>query len=554
MYEMRLDKSKKSIPHTHEIRDPRQALQLGIDLVKSAKNEILLIFSTSMAFHRQEKMGIIDMLQEIAIQGVPVRILTPKDDSIKNLVESVNNTNRFHVRFSMPDLQSKTTILIVDRTHSLIVELKDDSKESSYDAMGLSMYTDSSATVLSYASIFESLWSTLELHENIKESNKRLVRSNLRLSLAERKYRNLYENSPSMLRSITADGILIDCNKIYAKSLGYSKDEAIGMSIYEHTAEGSIDDLQNHLKTWKMTRHVSQMELWMKRKDGIIFPALMVGTSLYDESGELIGRTAALTNLTEIHKARLQLQEREVLMKEQFEELKILNTKLEMQDRMQKEFINVAAHELRTPIQPIIGLAEVLRGKEGDISSQTHLIDTIIESGKRLRRMAENILDVTKIEGGTLQINKEQINLKDLLYDLFQDFYYRLQSNYKEKHIKLKLEVHDDIIVMADRARLTQVLMNLFNNALNFTDDGVIAIVVEQNTGSVSVQVRDTGIGIEDSVMPYLFTKFAACSKTGNGLGLFISKNIIESHGGNMWAENNKHGRGATFGFVLPTM
>lgn len=552
---MTLDKSHAgTMHHTQEIEDSHKALQLGIDLVKSAKSEILLIFSTAMAFHRQEKMGVISLLQNIATEkGVPVRILTPKDDAIKELVESVNNTNRFHVRFSMPDLQSKTTILVVDKTHSLIVELKDDSKNSSYDAMGLSTYTDSKATVLSYASIFESLWSTLELHENIKESNKRLVRSNLQLSLAEKKYRNLYENSPSMLRSITPDGILIDCNKVYAKSLGYEKEEAIGMSIYEHTAEGSIDDLRNHMAKWKVTEHVSTMELWMKRKDGIIFPALMVGTSLYDESGALTGRTVALTNLTDIHKARLQLQEREVLLREQFEELKILNKKLEMQDRMQKEFINVAAHELRTPIQPIIGLAEVLRDKEGEISSQTHLIDTIIESGKRLRRMAENILDVTKIEGGALQINKESINLKDLLYDLFQDFYYRLQSNYKEKRIKLKLEVHDDIMVMADRARITQVLMNLFNNALKFTDDGMITITVEKNAESVTVQVRDTGIGIEDSVMPLLFTKFAACSKTGNGLGLFISKSIIEAHGGRMWAENNKQVHGSTFGFVLPT-
>jgi PAS domain S-box-containing protein len=543
----------ETIHHTQEIEDPRKALQLGIDLVKAAKSEILLIFSTAMAFHRQEKMGVINLLQKIATEkDVQVRILTPKDDTIKELVENVNNIDRFHVRFSMPDLQSKTTILVVDKTHSLIVELKDDLKNSSYDAMGLSTYTNSKATVLSYASIFESLWSTLELHENIKESNKRLVRSNLQLSLAEKKYRNLYENSPSMLRSITFDGILIDCNKVYAKSLGYTKEEAIGMSIYEHTAEGSIDDLRNHMEKWKVTQHVSQMELWMKRKDGIIFPALMVGTSLYNESGELTGRTVALTNLTDIHKARMQLQEREVLMKEQFDELKILNKKLEIQDRMQKEFINVAAHELRTPIQPIIGLAEVLRDKEGEISSQTHLIDTIIESGKRLRKVAENILDVTKIESGTLQINKESINLKDLLYDLFQDFYYRLQSNYKEKHINLKLEVHDDIPVMADRARLTQVLMNLFNNALKFTDAGVIAIIVEKKIDNVSVQIRDTGIGIEDSVMPQLFTKFATCSKTGTGLGLFISKSIIEAHGGHMWAENNKYGHGATFGFALP--
>ncbi|MDE1725010.1 MAG: PAS domain S-box protein [Thaumarchaeota archaeon] len=541
-------------PHIQEIEDPKKVLQIGVNLIESAKNEVLVMLSTAMAFHRQEKMGLIDLLQKISHEKkISIRILTPKDDSIKKLVDKINSDeSRFHIRFIVPDLQSKISILIVDRAYSLIVELKDDSKAASYDAIGTSTYTDSKATVLSYISIFESLWNVLELHENIKESNKKLVKSNLQLSMAEKKYRNLYDHSPSMLRSITSDGILIDCNHIYAKSLGYIKEEAIGMSIYDHTAEDSISDLQNHMEKWKKTQHVSQMELWMKKKDGIIFPALIIGTTLYDENGKLIGRTAAITNLTDIHKARLQLQEREILMKKQFEELQILNKKLETQDRVQKEFINIAAHELRTPIQPIIGLAEALRDKEGEISSQVILIDTIIESGKRLKRLAENILDVTKIESDTLQIQKESINLKELLYDMFQDFYYRLQSNYKEKEIKLKLDVNTDVLVMADRARLTQVLMNLFNNAITFTDYGMITISVEKNNDHVSIRVRDSGIGIDDSVLPQLFTKFVTYSKTGTGLGLFISKSIIEAHGGNMWAENNKDGKGSTFGFFIP--
>jgi PAS domain S-box-containing protein len=541
--------------HIQEIEDPRKSLQVGINLIESAKKEILVLFSTAMAFHRQEKMGLVDLLKKMAREKqISVRILTPKDDALKELAADINNnTSRFHVRFVIPDLHSQISILIIDKAYSLMVELKDDSKNTSYDAMGMSTYTDSKITVSSYVSIFESLWSTLELHENIKESNKKLIRSNLQLSMTEKKYKNLYENSPSMLRSINPDGILIDCNKVYAKSLGYSKEEAIGMSMYEHTAEGSIEDLRNHLEKWKVTHHVANMEIWMKRKDGLIFPSLMVGTSLYDEHGVLIGRTVALTNLTDIHKTRLRLQEREMLLREQFEELNVLNKKLEVQGRMQKEFINVAAHELRTPIQPIIGLAQVLREKEGEISSQAHLIDTIIESGKRLQRLAENILDVTKIESDTLLIRKESINLQELLYDMYQDFYYKLQSNYKEKEIRLKLKIDNNVYVDADRARLTQVLINLFNNAIKFTDSGSITIFVEKNSEGVSINVQDTGIGIDDSVFPKLFTKFATSSETGTGLGLFISKNIVEAHGGHMWAKNNSDGNGATFGFFIPS-
>jgi len=536
------------------IEDPFKVLQIEIDLIMSAKTEILVMLSTANAFHRQEKMGMLDLLKKIAREkGLTVGILVPQDNAIEELADRVNKEpGKLYIRFVEPTLQSKISILIVDRMHSLVAELKDDSKETSHEAMGLATYSSSPPVVLSYAFIFESLWAELELHENIKESNKRLQQSNLQLSMTEKKYKNLYEKSPSLLRSITPDGILIDCNEAYAKSLGYTKEEAVGMSIFDHTAERSIEDMRDDLEKWKKTHDISHIEIWMKRKDGIIFPTLLTGTSLFDENGNLIGRTVALTDLTDIHKARQSLQEREACLREQFEELKKLNKKLEVQDRMQKEFINVAAHELRTPIQPIIGLAEVLREKKGDISSQTNLIDIIIKSGKRLQRVAENILDVTRIESNSLKINKERLNIRDLIYDLLQDFHYHLHSNYKEKDLELKFEAKEDIFVTADRSRLTQVIMNLFSNAIKFTDKGVIMVSVDRIDDSVLVKVKDTGTGIDDIVLPQLFTKFTIKSEAGTGLGLFISKNIVEAHGGKMWAQNNLGGKGATFAFTIP--
>src|SRR5574340_647153 len=488
----RINQTDRSQHMIKIIEDPHKALKVGVDLIESAEKEVLVMFYTPNAFHRQEKMGMINLLKKIAKEkNISIRILTPKDDTIKELSSQINKEcGRFNIRFMQPVLQSKISILIVDKIYSLIVELKDDLKETSHDAMGISLYSDSTASISSYVSIFESRWITLELHENIKESNKKLHQSNFQLSMAEKKYRNLYENSPSLLRSITTEGILTDCNNAYANALGYSKEEAIGMSIYDHTAERSIKDMKQNMSEWKKTHNVPQIEIWLKRKDGITFPSLLTGTSLFDEHGNLIGRTLALTDLTEMHKARLKIEEREARLKEQFEELKILNKKLETQDKMQKEFINVAAHELRTPIQPIIGLAEALRCKKGDISSQTHLIDIIIKSGKRLQRVSENILDVTKIESNTLKINKEKMNLRELLYDLFQDFQYHLQSNCKEKDVQIQFHVDENIFVTADRARLTQVMINLFHNAIKFTDKGTIAISIEKTNDNVLVKVN----------------------------------------------------------------
>lgn len=538
------------------IEDAQKILQVEIDLIESAKTEILAILSTPAALYRQEKFGALNLLKKVVKEkGVSARIIVPQDKSIKELFDKTNyEYDNMNIRFVEPIHQSKISILIVDKIHSLIVELKDDSKETSYEAVGHAVYSSSKPVVLSYVYMFESLWMEVELHENINESNKRLQQSYLVLSMTEGKYKNLYEKSPSLLRSITTDGILTDCNEAYAKSLGYAKEEVIGMSIFDHTAERSIKDMKGDLQKWKKTQDISHIEIWMKRKDGTIFPTLLAGTSLFDEHGNVIGRTVALTDLTEIHKAQVEIQEREARLREQFEELKKLNKKLEMQDRIQKEFINVAAHELRTPIQPIIGLAESLRDKKGDILSQTYLIDIIIKSGKRLQRVAENILDVTKIESNTLKIHKEQFNMKDLIYDLFQDFNYHLHSNYKEKDIELKFEAKEDIFVTADRARLTQVIMNLFHNALKFTDKGVIAISIERIENNVLVQVKDTGTGISNILSSQLFTKFAIKSETGTGLGLFICKNIVEAHGGNMWAENNMDGKGATFAFTIPAI
>ncbi|MDQ3868206.1 MAG: HAMP domain-containing histidine kinase, partial [Thermoproteota archaeon] len=228
--------------------------------------------------------------------------------------------------------------------------------------------------------------------------------------------------------------------------------------------------------------------------------------------------------------------------------------------KMKDEFINVAAHELRTPIQPILGLSEVLYAKIKD-TKQRQLLDTITRNAKRLQRLTDDILDVTKIESQSLKLNKERFDLNELISNIIDSY-----RNYIEKdnvHVKLLYEPNNkgnNIYVEADRGRLIQVISNLLSNAIKFTKEGNIYIIIteDKDNQQVIVSVKDTGTGIDSEILPRLFSKFASKSFQGTGLGLFICKSIIEAHGGKIWAENNNNNsianvkKGSTFYFTLP--
>jgi signal transduction histidine kinase len=316
-----------------------------------------------------------------------------------------NNTDLRYIKQTR--LDTHVTILIVDEKISLVMEIRDDSKGTFDEAIGLSTYSNSRAGVLSYISIFENLWLQTELYDQIKESSMRLEQAN--------------------------------------------------------------EQLIAH-------------------------------------------------------------------------------------DKIQKEFINIAAHELKTPIQPILGLTEVLRSQIKDVKQQ-ELLEITIRNAKRLRRLSNDILDVSKIEGKSLELNKEEFNLNDVVINTITDITSG-RDFLKHEKIKLLYNPHQDILIKADKGRISQVISNLLNNAIEFTGEGTILVSVEKNKISndneIIVSVKDSGQGIDQSILPRLFTKFASKYYKGTGLGLFISKGIIEAHGGKIWGENNPDGRGANFSFSLP--
>ena len=392
------------------IRDPAEVQKLGFELIRSAKEEISIIFSTANAFHRQIRIGGGQLLREVTIakRDLNIRILTPSDERIRELSSELKHQlKKIEVRHVEESLQSKVTVLIVDRKYSLSIEFKDDTKDSVYEAIGLATYSNSKSTVISYISIFESLWKQVELIERVTK----------------------------------------------------------------------------------------------------------------------------------------------------------LSEELKYQENVHRQFINVAAHELRSPIQPILGLAEIIRSrKERGNEKQDELLAIIIRNAKRLKELTENILDITRIENQSLNLHKEVVNIDELISKALE--YIKSQTNYK-KSMRLiyddsKKESSSTLLVEVDRGRLIQVISNLLSNAIKFTkEEGTITIATEKSRNNMDlllVRVKDTGTGIDEDIMPRLFEKFVTKSEKGIGLGLFISKSIIEAHGGRIWAENNADRRGATFTFSLPLL
>ena len=386
-----------------------------MNLVRPAKEEILWIFPTTNAFLRQDKMGAIPLAVQAARErNVKVKILVPAhnlvEQKVRQLKQYCPSGTTIDVGYIERTSDAKATILVVDRKDSMVMELKDDSKTTFYEAIGLSTYSNSKAGVLSYVAIFEKLWKQSELYEQLKKH-----------------------------------------------------------------------------------------------------------------------------------------------------------------DKMQKEFINIAAHELRTPIQPIIGLSELVLAKTKEVE-HAKLLEVINRNAKRLQRLTEDILDVTKIEGQSLNLKKEQFNLKEIITNAIEDITTKKvfsSSSIKTISPDIKLlnsQPTQGVSVYADKGRIGQVVFNLLDNAVKFTkaEGGNITIMIKKegaegiqnnnNNEQVIVSIKDTGTGIDPQIMPRLFTKFATKSQTGGtGLGLFICKGIIEAHGGKIWAENNTESeKGATFYFTLP--
>jgi two-component system sensor histidine kinase VicK len=461
-YEVRTKEIEEGIkPETIEvIVNPKEALEAEYRLLKSAKQEIQMIFSTVNTFHMQEKqLGITRILANLSKQGVSIKVLTPIDNQVKELIADIkeqeeikqqqqpyqnkrnNNTySAIDIQDIAPSSSINAKIIVVDKQDSLVMEIKDGIADSLHTTIGLSTLSNSKSTVASYSAIFENLSKQNQLYKQLKEAYQTVENTNA----------------------------------------------------------------------------------------------------------------------------------------------------------VQQEFINMAAHELRTPIMPILGYAELLLEEERDDKKKQALMG-IIHNSQRLQKLASNILDVARMDSNTFQLYKEPLNLNYVISNIAKDYLKRQEqqkarditrlisnvngnnnrdndSYSKKNETKLLFEsrIKEDIFVEADEERLMQVMYNLLDNAFKFTDShgGTVRITLEkqgqqlgdrilqeqyhQQEPHAIIRIKDTGTGIDTEILPRLFSKFATKSQRGTGLGLYISKNIVEAHGGKLYAENNTNDKGATFTIILP--
>lgn len=187
-------------------------------------------------------------------------------------------------------------------------------------------------------------------------------------------------------------------------------------------------------------------------------------------------------------------------------------------------------------------------------------INPIKRNSERLYKLTNDILDVAKIESNSLKLDIEKIELNEIINETVKDFTNR--TFFINKDVKINFNTSNDnypqstLFVYVDKNRIQQVIFNLLDNASKFTDKGEITLTIENNTdkyNNITIKIRDTGKGIDPELIPRLFKKFATKSERGTGLGLYISKNIIEAHGGMIWTEKTSNGKGAIFVFTLPT-
>jgi signal transduction histidine kinase len=441
------------------------------------------------------------------------------------------------------------------------------------------LLSNEAAYVNHFRSIFEELWyNGIDAAERMKDLE-RGVQSDIEVipnsAKAKEVYLNLVKNAKEEIMIIfPTTRAFIRQSKLgiieLAKEAARLRDTKVRilMPASSLTDESMLDLKKDYPRNIDVRYYVEQTSaaratiLVVDRKDSLVMELRDDLTSTFEEAIGFSIRSNSRPGVL----SYVAIFENLWIQTEIFEELKV-------HDRMQREFINVAAHELRTPIQPILGLTEILRSQIKDVKHR-EMLDVTIRNAKRLQRLTEDILDVTKIETKTLDLKKEPFVINELIANAITDYNNLIAKKNKGSNLTLQLiDSEEHILVEADKGRITQVISNLLSNAIKFTNKGSISVGIkrkekgergkeykERYNEEVIVSVKDTGAGIDPTILPRLFTKFATKSAAagGTGLGLFISKSIVEAHGGKTWAENNrglnKGDNGATFYFTLPIL
>jgi signal transduction histidine kinase len=541
------------------VKDPREILQDTIGLVRRSKQYSICSASDGLLYAHSYSFDAFKEILDLHRGGkhAGIRWVTKIEDiEDSRLLEVIKTFMQLGMQIKHVTTIPPMSFGVSEKEMGVTVE---NMRGGSLNASAI--FSSEPAIVEQFAAIFEELWNrginAKERIEEIESQTKTFIDIIENPAEIQKRYHALVESATQQ--------ILL----FLPTTTAYRREEKIGIfeSLEEAVARGA--NIRILLPTDKEIEEKIQQKIKLKKgieirkiKTSITTEArsqiLIVDNSTYlmvelkDNSKETFVEAVGSAIISNSKSTILSY----VTMFDSLWRQAELYEKLEAHDRMQKEFINIAAHELRTPTQAILGYSELLQDDSGEHTAD--MLKALTRNAYRLQRLITDILDIARIESGTLILEIESVNLTDLITTAIGDAKNQVKISGKSIEISyFHKQIQDaqqkkDLIVDADKDRILQVLSNLLSNALKFTKEGSIAVTTEKVENEVIVKVEDSGSGIDREIFPNLFERFVSKSEKGTGLGLFISKNITLAHGGRIWAENNPDGIGAMFAFSLP--
>ena len=359
----------------------------------------------------------------------------------------------------------------------------------------------------------------------------------------EEKFRTIFELSPDMVNLVDINGYLLDCNDEFAKQLGYnSKEEILNFNCIHFIAKEERLVAIEKFKLCFINGHVNNQELKLIRKDGSSFPSEISATINYDENNlpkKIIGIA------------------RDITLRKQHE-LEITNAleKARETDRLKSAFLANMSHEIRTPMNGIIGFAEMLQSQDLNEEKRAFYANIIMNSSNQLLSIINDVLDMSTIEAGLVEIKKAPVSINNMLHELHEFFLQR--SDEKQLRLNCELTVNDELsVINTDQTKVQQIMTNFISNAIKFTKKGGVTFGYTFKDDFLEFYVTDTGIGIDKKLHNEVFERFRQVNMEytretiGNGLGLSISKKLVELLGGEIWLESEPN-KGSTFYFTIP--
>ncbi len=351
---------------------------------------------------------------------------------------------------------------------------------------------------------------------------------------SENLFRTFYEQTLDLFLLMDLKGKIIGCNPAFSKFLGYAEDELCTKTIYDLFLDDS-DFTKESMKVLQTDGYLPNAEFGLQKKNGSIIPVLGNIVLLKDETDTPFAYHASLRDVTSFQQAKAKLKEKE--------------QEIELHTQQLADFINVASHELRTPIQPILNYAELAHN--GQVS-QDEALHVILKNAIQLTSLTNDILEVSRIERGSLKYHFKKTNLSNLLYEIVKNQRTKIKGD-----PLIKLRTNPGVFISGDDLRLSQAINNIIDNAIKFTKKGSITVSQKMTDNRVIVTIKDTGIGIPEEILTTCFDRFVTkdvgdLETKGTGLGLYITKSIIDAHNGEISVFNNNDG-GATFVISLPS-